>query len=154
MIFVVPLYSKNVFPDCFDACSQFDNVNVYFISFNPVDEFVENVAALNVFVIAVFAFVSPSTVNDISLVVNVLFDVPVKYLSVAIKSTVTFLFVLSMFIFCVFHTGDTTSTICPLVCPSPVVGSSIPTVSVFATLLFPVVSVTVPSAKASFTIPL
>ena len=87
---VVPLYSKKLFPDCFDACSQFVNVNVYFISFNPVVEFVENVGVLNVFVIAVFAFVSPSTVNVMLLAVNVLFSVPVKYLSVAIKSTVTF----------------------------------------------------------------
>ena len=105
-----PLYSKKLFPDCLTASSQLSNVNVYLISFNPVDELVENVGSLSVFVTDLFAFISPSTVKTMSSVVNVLFFMLVKYLSVAIKSAVTFLFVLSILIFSTFQIGSTTST--------------------------------------------
>ena len=124
------------------------------ISFNPVVAFVENVGALKVFVIAVFAFVSPSTSTVILSVVNVLFAIPVKYLSVAINSAVTFLLVLSIFIFSTFQTGSTTSTISSLLCPSSVDGSSIPIVIVFAIFLFPDLSVIISAGKAIFITPL
>ena len=63
---------------------------MYLISFNPVVLFDENVGVLNVLVITLFAFSSPSTDIVMSSVVNVLFSTPVRYLSVATKSSVTF----------------------------------------------------------------
>ena len=140
--------------DCNSACSHVDNVNVYLISCRPVVTFVENVGVLSDFVITEFAFVSPSTDNVISLVVNVLFATPVKYLSVAIKSTFTVFVVPSILIFSVFHTGSTTSTITPVLSPSPVVGSSIPTVIVFARFQLPDLSVATFSGNATVIIPL
>ena len=154
VILAVPLYSKNVFPSCNDASSQFDNVNVYFISFNPVVTFDENVGVLRFLVIAVLAFVSPSTAKVMSLIVNVLLFTPVKYLSVAIKSTFTVFDVPSILIFSVFHTGSTTSTITPVLSPSPVVGSSIPIVNVFAKLVFPDLSFAIFAGNANVIIPL
>ena len=141
-------------PDCNSACSHVDNVNVYLISCSPVVTFVENVGVLSDFVITEFAFVSPSTDNVISLVVNVLFATPVKYLSVAIKSTFTVFVVPSILIFSVFHTGSTTSTITPVLSPSPVVGSSIPIVNVFARFPLPDLSVATFSGNATVIIPL
>ena len=154
VIFTVPLYSKKFFPVCFVASSKLFNVNVYLISFSPVVSFVENVGVDNDFAITVFAFASPSTETVISLVANVLFSTPVRYLSVAIKSAVTFLFVLSIFMFSTFQTGSTTSTIIPVSCPSPVVGSSIPIVIVFAKFPFVSVSVTMFSGNANVITPL
>ena len=61
--------------------------------------------------ITLFAFASPSTVIVMSFAVSVLFAIPVKYLSVAITSAVTFWLALSMLMFSTFHTGSTTSTI-------------------------------------------
>jgi len=103
-ILVEPLYSKKLFPACLAASSQLSNVNVYLISFSPFS-FAENVGVPKVFVITLFAFASPSTVIVISSVVNVLFSTLVKRSSVAIKSAVTFLLILSIFTFSIFHTG-------------------------------------------------
>ena len=154
VIFTAPLYSKKLFPVCLVASSKLVNVKVYFISFIPVVSFVEKVGSVNDLVITVFAFTSSSTETVISFVVNVLFSTPVRYLSVAIKSAVTFLFVLSILIFAIFQIGSTTSTIIPESCPSPFVGASIPTVIVFATFPFEDVSVTISAGKANVIIPL
>ena len=153
-ILTVPLYSKKLFPSCRVDSSQLSRVNVYLISFIPVVTFSENVGSLRVFVIAVFAFSSPSTDNVMSSVVNVQLSTPVRYLSVAIKSALTVLVVPSILIFSIFHTGSTTSTITSLSCPSSVVGSSVPIVIVFGILVFADLSVIISAGKANVIIPL
>ena len=154
LILAVPLYSKKDLLDCLEASSQLSRVSVYLISFKPVVVLSENVGVLKVFLITVFAFSSPSTVNVISSVVNVLLLTPVRYLSVATRSAVTLLFVLSILIFSTFHTGSTTSTMTPVLSPSSVDGSSIPTVIVFAIFLFPDLSVNILAGNAIVIIPL
>ena len=125
--------------------SIFVNVNVYSYSLFAVI----SVGPVNVFPIDVDSVPFTNTVI-FSFVNSNLLDAFVRYLSF----TLILITPASKSLLAIDHTGDTTSTICPSLSPSPVVGSSIPIVIVLAMLLFPVVSVTVPSAKANFTIPL
>ena len=113
--------------------------------------------------ITLFAFASPSTVIVMSFVVSVLFAIPVKYLSVAITSAVTFWLALSMLMFSTFHIGSTTSTITPSLFSS-VFGSSTPIVIVLSMLKLPLLSTipdlrepsafSSPALNANFIIPL